>query len=167
MSLLSKLAEFYFFSIRIRPINYSIYRFSLYLLSINYIFTVLIPPRSQILLLTSHLHTRTRTTHKRSAHIRRRIVNASKRENRKLVARVVIVAEQVSRIISLRGGNLGRKKGADESCRITISAVIKPVHAPEQRRFTRARDLSTERTCQQREQRGRSREQREHLARSG
>lgn len=109
--------------------------------------------------------------------------NTSKRENREFLARVVIVAEQVSRIISPvaqiwpgRYAAPERRRGG--SCRITISAVIKPVGlctcmhtSPSSlgRQDLRgaARDLSTERTCQQREQRGRSREQREHLARSG
>lgn len=94
------------------------------------------------------------------------------------------MAGQVSRIISpvaqiWPGRCAAPERRRGESCRITISAVIKPVglctcmHTPPppspDRQDLRgaARDLSTERTCQQREQRGRSREQREHLARSG
>lgn len=88
--------------------------------------------------------------------------NTSKRENREFLARVVIVAEQVSRIISPvaqiwpgRYAAPERRRGG--SCRITISAVIKPVglctcmHTsppllPWQTRFTRRGARSVHRT---------------------
>lgn len=110
--------------------------------------------------------------------------NTSKRENREFLARVVIVAEQVSRIISpvaqIWPGRYAAPKegGADRAgsrfppwsnrsgC-ARACTPLPPSSLGRQDLRGAARDLSTERTCQQREQRGRSREQREHLARSG